>query len=192
VRDPGRSSGEAFEFLVPRARDGDEDAWRQLCARLKNVAWRVISTFHLEPSDAEDALASTFFRLADYLDEVRDPAHLPGWVAATAKREALAVLRSQGYVDRTAQSPAAGVPTEHGRDAIIDEQRIAMYNAFANLSTDSQDLLRLLTVHPPLSHREIGELMNKKRESIAPQRRSCLDKLREMDELKPFVEGHGV
>ena len=81
-----------FEVLLPKAHEGDEDAWRELCEQLRVVAWRVIAMFRLPRADAEDALAATFFRLADNLDRVREPAALPGWVATTAKREVYAIF----------------------------------------------------------------------------------------------------
>jgi RNA polymerase sigma factor (sigma-70 family) len=192
VRERRRWSTETFEVLLMKARDGDEDAWRELASRLSNVAWRVINTFELPPADADDALAATFFRLADNLHQVRDPERLPGWVATTAKHEVYALFRSRRNIDLNADVPRVAVAVEHDREVIVDELRLAMRQAFAKLSKDCQDLLRLFTTDPPLSYDEIGTILDRKHGSIGPKRRRCLDRLRDMDELKAFVEGRGV
>ena len=178
-----------FEVLLPKAREGDEDAWRELCEQLRVVAWRVIAMFRLPRADAEDALAATFFRLADNLDRVREPAALPGWVATTAKREVYAIFRSRRNVASVAQVPTVGVSGDIDRGLFREEQHAALAAAFARLSKPCQDLLRLLTIDPPLSYAEIGEILDKPHGSIGPERRRCLDRLKAMKELKPYGPG---
>ena len=155
----------------------------------KSSAWRVIGTFRLSHADAEDALAATLFRLADNLDRVREPAALPGWVATTAKREVYAMFRSRRNVAPVADVPTVGVPDNVELQLLRDDQHAALAAAFARLSKACQDLLRLLTIDPPLSYAEIGEVLGKPHGSIGPERRRCLDRLKTMKELRPFGPG---
>src|SRR5690606_18501830 len=81
--------------LVARALAGDRDAWTQIVHRYERVAWKVLSGFDLAPEDRKDVFASTFFRLFECLRSIREPDKLPGWIATTARNEALTLLRSR-------------------------------------------------------------------------------------------------
>jgi DNA-directed RNA polymerase specialized sigma24 family protein len=92
-RVPAPAGDPTLTELVESARSGDEDAWRTLVTRVKNLVWRTVNGFRLGRGDAEDAFAATFFRLAEHIDTIREPERLPGWVATTARNEALAIIK---------------------------------------------------------------------------------------------------
>jgi len=184
-----RLGGEDFNGLVALALARDKAAWEELVERLHKVAWHAIAGFDLGVEDRKDAFASTFCRLYERLDTIREPIKLPGWVATTARNEVRTLLRSRrrdipsDVVDRRLPSHQPDF-AERLMDA---ELRGALRSAMARLSPACQELLRLLTIDPPLSYGEISTLLGVPHGSIGPTRQRCLERLRETPELRPFL-----
>jgi len=186
---PAYSDAADLSTLVSHALGGERVAWEELVRRLKGVAWRAIGSFDLHAEDRNDAFASTFFRLFERLDTVREPEKLPGWVATTARNEVLTILRARQRVrptDLVDERPA--VLPDHD-EALMDlELQTALTAALHRLSPSCQELLRLLTADPPLSYDEISEITGRPRGSIGPSRQRCLEALRRTPELRPFLD----
>lgn len=186
---PADLGSASFDELAPLALAGQRLAWEALVARLQNVAWRSIGGFDLAPEDRKDAFAATFFRLFERLATVREPAKLPGWVATTARNEALTLLRSRRRdvpTDLDDQTLPAVVEEPAGR--LIEGERLhALHTGLARLSGPCQQLLRLLTLDPPLSYAEISELLDLPHGSLGPTRQRCLERLRATPEVAPFL-----
>jgi RNA polymerase sigma factor (sigma-70 family) len=186
----GATWGHRGAELVKRALDGDRAAWEAIVDELKGVVWRVLAGYGLSREDREDAFASTFFRLFERLATIREPAKLPGWLATTARNEALMLLRARGRTvatDDIGDEPAPERPPDAA--VIRGELSVAIAAAFARLPRQCQDLLRLATAEPPLSYDEIGALLDMPHGSIGPTRRRCLDRLKLAPELRPYLDG---
>jgi RNA polymerase sigma factor (sigma-70 family) len=168
--------------LVTRARNRDEEAWRLLCNRVKNVAWKVINNEGLRGPDADDAFAATFLRLAEKIDTIREPAKLPGWLATTALNECRALGRSRRRFDPRDDVPEPPDSGARPEDAVFDaEAHTAVAAAFGELPESCQRLLRLLTTDPPLAYDEISSLLDGMPVgSIGPTRARCLERLRRL------------
>ena len=176
--------------LVARARDGDEESWRQLVHRMKNVVWKTVNGFNMPTGDTEDAFAATMFRLAENLDRIRDPERLPGWLATTARNESLALLRARRRTVVMDEVPEdGGDPGDHETNLVLDELRQAVREAFATLGRECQQLLRLLTGDPPMQYRDIAEHLGVPIGSIGPTRQRCLQKLRSQQSLQSYMAG---
>ena len=178
--------------LVALALGGDRDAWTQIVHRYERVAWKVLSGFDLGTEDRNDVFASTFFRLLERLGSIREPDKLPGWIATTARNEALTLLRSRSRetpVESVGEAPAAG-PTAEPDHRLLDlELRAALRIAFDELPADCRELLVLFTVDPPLSYDEIAEITGRPRGSLGPSRARCLERLRRSPALTAYLEG---
>jgi RNA polymerase sigma factor (sigma-70 family) len=183
---PPQAAELPFTELVERALDGDEDAWRMIVARVKNLVWKVVNSFRLPRGDAEDAFAATFFRLAEHIDTIREPERLPGWVATTARNESLAILRRNRRVFSLDPTDAA-TPGDHAERIVDDELKRALHESFKLLSDACQQLLRLLTTDPPMSYDEVAELLDMPMGSIGPNRQRCLERLRANRPMRPFM-----
>jgi len=189
VADAGRTDDE-FTPLVQAALTGDAAAWDQLVERLQKVAWRSIAGFDLSRDDRKDAFAATFFRLYERLGTIREPAKLPGWVATTARNEVHTLLRARRrdvptdvgdeHLPVLEDEPAGGLLERELQDAL--------HRGLARLSAACRDLLHLLTLDPPLSYAEVGDLLDLPHGSIGPTRQRCLDRLRDTPELRPFLQ----
>lgn len=188
---PGELKPVPFDQLVPRALSGDGRAWEMLVGQLQGVVWRVIAGFDLGLEDRKDVFAATFFRLNERLDTIREPAKLPGWMATTTRNEALVLLRARRRTVATdpvaLPSPPAVEPVAEER-LVDDELRRGVQQAFATLSPECRRLLALLTVDPPLSYKEIGELLGMPHGSIGPTRQRCLEQMRRADPLRSLID----
>lgn len=170
------------------ARNGDEQAWRQLIERLKNVVWKTVNSFSMNSKNSEDAYAATVLRLAENLGRIRDPERLPGWMATTARNESLALIRSRRrevLVDQIPEADTFGAG-DHSQRIVLDELHEMIAQSFAGLSQKCQQLLRLLNSDPPMPYRDVAEFLGMPIGSIGLTRRRCLDKLRMQEPFKAY------
>lgn len=167
--------------LVQQALAGNERAWRILVDRLSGVVWKVLNSFALEEADRDDAFASTFFRLYSRLSTIEQPDRLPGWVATTARNEARALWRARQRTVPVAELPLRELRFDAIDEGLLDDELIrAALAAFKTLPPKAQTLLRLLTAVPPLSYKEIAEILGIPRGSIGPTAGRNLSQLRRL------------
>lgn len=172
--------------LHASALDREPDAWPLLIQRLKGVAWWALSSLGLSTEDRKDAFAATFARLFERLDTIREPEKLPGWVSLTATREGYAVSRrSSKYVPTLAVESRPDPQGENDEQLLDDELLESVRAGFEQLPEGCRQLLRLLTVVPPLSYQEIAEILDRPQGSLGPSRARCLDLLRK--KLVPYL-----
>ena len=169
--------------LVTRARNGERQAWDALVERYAPLIWSICRRHRLEAADAEDAAQNIWLKLVDHLDNIRDPAALPGWLATTTRRECSRILRTARRPRDAGHALAAGViPDNHAQaaeqDLLAAERHAALREAFGQLPPGCQQLLALLIEDPALSYAEISARLGVPAGSIGPSRRRCLDKLR--------------
>src|SRR5659263_468082 len=69
--------------LVAAAAGGDATAWRAIVERFEQLLWAVARGHRLGQSEAADVVQTTWLRLVENLDRIRDPDHLGAWLATT-------------------------------------------------------------------------------------------------------------
>jgi len=183
-REPVRMGAELMVTdLVTCARKGDKRAWDALVQRYSPLIWSICRRHRLRDADAEDVGQSVWSHLVDQLDNVRDPAALPGWLATTTRRECLRVLRAArepvaaGYgLDAQILSDEQARTAE--QELLVAERHAALREAFLALSPSDQRLIGLLLEDPPAPYAEISSRLGIPVGSIGPRRGRCLDKLR--------------
>jgi RNA polymerase sigma factor (sigma-70 family) len=175
--------------LVRSAADGDPVAWNSLVEQFSPHLWSVVRGYRLTDEEAADVFQQTWLRLIEYLGHIEDPARLGAWLATTARRETLKVIRGRSVpidpddlpdiVDHD-RSPEV----DHDRspeDALLASERDqALRHAIGQLPVRCQKLLALLTSEPPMSYTEIAAAVGAPVGSIGPTRRRCLQRLREL------------
>jgi DNA-directed RNA polymerase specialized sigma24 family protein len=77
--------------LVMRARDGDQPTWGAILERFAPLVWSICRRYRL--ADADAAGQAVWLQLAGQIGQIRDPAALPGWLAATTRRECGRIVR---------------------------------------------------------------------------------------------------
>ena len=171
--------------LVSRARDGDQEAWDEIVARYAPLVWATCRRHGLSGADVDDVGASVWLRLVERLDTIREPAALPGWLATTARRECLHLLRAKGRQVLAADddgivalSDATRTDPDVDEWLLAQERHIALRAAFAELPQHCQQLLSLLFTDPPTPYAQIGATLGMAVGAIGPNRQRCLDRLR--------------
>jgi DNA-directed RNA polymerase specialized sigma24 family protein len=102
----------AVTALVTRAANGEEQAWDALVERYAPLIWSICREHRLAGADAGDVGQRVWPQLVDHLDQVRDPAALPGWLATTTRRECARVQRAARGT-HTAAHPGPAAPVRH-------------------------------------------------------------------------------
>ncbi|WP_229023170.1 RNA polymerase sigma factor [Actinomarinicola tropica] len=174
--------------LVAAASRGDETAWSSLVDRYAGLVWHVVRTFRLPDAVVEDAYQTTWLRLAEHLDRIRQPESLAGWLARTARNECLRAVRlaQREHLDDEVDPPAVEEP--FGQPLEDAERDAALWDAFNTLPARCQRLLRLLLADPPIPYDTISELMDMPIGSIGPTRARCLQKLRATAGIRSLQE----
>jgi RNA polymerase sigma factor (sigma-70 family) len=169
----------SIDRLVDAAKRGDHRAWDALVARYGGMVWAVARAHRLCDADAADASQATWLKLLEHVGSLKDPAALGGWLATTARRECLRILRNAARVDPLADAPetADGGP---GLDArlLAGERDAHLWRAFEALGPRDQALLRMLAADPAPSYVEIGAALDMPIGSIGPTRARALARLR--------------
>jgi RNA polymerase sigma factor (sigma-70 family) len=177
------STDQPANDLVIRARNGNKQAWDTLVERYAPLIWSICRRHRLERADADDVGQNVWLLLVDRLDNLRDPAALPGWLATTTRRECGRVLRApRGPLAAEHAPDVETLPDKRAATAeqelLAAERHAALREAFLDLPPGCQRLITLLTADPPVSYATISARLGIPVGSIGPTRRRCLDKLR--------------
>jgi RNA polymerase sigma factor (sigma-70 family) len=171
--------------LVRDASRGDAGAWSALVDRFAPLVWSIARSYRLSQQDAADVSQTTWLRLAEHIHHVRQPERVGGWLATTAGRESLAVIRRGQRQFPSEESTL----TEMLDDDFSDEpaestlraaESVELWSAFSALPARSQLLLRLLFSDPQPSYQDIATLTGMPIGSIGPTRARCLRELRQL------------
>jgi RNA polymerase sigma factor (sigma-70 family) len=168
--------------LLQRAAKGDPAAWEEIMRRYSGLVVAKIRAFRLQDADAHDAVQTTWLRLAENLHRIQHPERLGGWLATTAARECLHILRQ----DKCTQ-PLTDAMVNHTTDpAVNPEQRIidahttqTLRTLIAELSPRRRRLLRALFADHPTSYAELSRATGIPLGSLGPTRNRALRQLRQ-------------
>jgi RNA polymerase sigma factor (sigma-70 family) len=172
--------------LVEAARAGDDKAWKALVDRFSGLLWAIARSHRLSATDAADISQTTWLRLFENLDHIENPESVGAWLATTARREALRILRVSGR-----QAPASEDSIAYLGDAdttppdgrlLAEERDRALWALIGRLPTRCQLMLRLLTTDSPLSYDDLSVAVGMPRGSLGPTRARCLEHLRRLAE----------
>lgn len=172
---------EPIADLLRAAASGSRPAWDAIVERYGRLVWSVVRGFRLDDAAAADVTQTVWLRLVEHCDRIRDPERLPGWLAATARNEAMRVSNKQRrQIPSDFEFDIADDNNPSAFERLVDfELKSAMIQAFRQLPEEGQQLLRLLCTDPPLDYQTIAELIGRPVGSIGPTRARLLDKLRE-------------
>jgi len=171
----------AVAALVRSAAAGDEQAWAGLVDRFSGTVWAVARSHRLSPADSADVSQTTWLRLVEHLGRIEQPERVGAWLATTARRESLRVLRTSGrQVPTDAELDTVPTGSEWDVDArlIVAERDRTLNKMMERLPIRCQVLLRFLSADTRLSYRELSEALDMPIGSLGPTRGRCLDHLR--------------
>jgi RNA polymerase sigma factor (sigma-70 family) len=166
--------------LLAAAAAGDQRAWDALVQRHTSLLWSIARSYRLNAADAADVVQMTWLRLVEHLDKVADPERLPGWLATTARRECIHLMRrTDRRTEFSAELPDLQDDGPEPDAALLRDERDAeLWRALTRLDELCQRLLRVLMADPPPAYADVAAALEIKIGSIGPTRARCLAKLR--------------
>ncbi len=173
--------------VMARAVDGDPQAWRSLTERFGGMIMAIARSCRLDDADVAEVHQMTWLRLVENIDRIEQRTRVGAWLATTARRESLRIIRARGRVlfdhDGLLDRPDANaVPLDAG--PLADERSEAMRAAFALLPPHCRRLMGILASDDPPSYKEISKRLSMPIGSIGPTRGRCLEHLRRiLDEI---------
>ena len=169
-------------WLVRRAAEGDQWAWERLIEQYGRLIWAMTRDFKLVESDAADVVQATWLRLLEHIDDLKHPARVGSWLAATARHECLRSVAARKKI--VLLQDDAGLTDVPAHQPDVDERLLAgeraqaVREALSRLPRQWQRLLGLLMADPPASYTEISDQLGLPIGSIGPTRGRCLARLR--------------
>jgi RNA polymerase sigma factor (sigma-70 family) len=168
--------------LVTCARNGEKQAWDAIVERYAPLIWSICRRHGLGAADTEDVGQAVWLRLLDHLGNLREPAALPGWLATTARRECLRVLRAEKPLAGGQALDAETLPDDQAATAeqelLAAEREAALREAFRDLPPCGQRLIAVLLEDPPVPYAGISARLGIPIGSIGPNRRRYLERMR--------------
>ncbi|HKR49229.1 MAG TPA: sigma-70 family RNA polymerase sigma factor [Pseudonocardiaceae bacterium] len=184
---------ESMADLFERISDGDSAAWDEILRRYGKLVSITVQSFRLQEADALDAIQMTWLRLAENAGRVQFPERLGGWLATTARRECLQILRQAklrphltDMAPETVADPSTG-PEQRALDANITRMLWKLIN---ELSPRHRTVLRMLFTDNPWSYTKIARIAGIPLGGIGPTRARALRQLR--DRLNKHELGPGA
>jgi RNA polymerase sigma factor (sigma-70 family) len=166
--------------LVKAAGAGEESCWEALVERLGGTIRAVARAHRLGEADAADVAQVTWLRLLEHVERLHEPGRVGAWLATTARRESLRVLRdSRRRVPLGDDGPELESADTPPGDALMAAERDrALWRGFKRLRSSDQALLRLLMAEPRPAYEEISAALDIPIGSIGPTRARALERLR--------------
>lgn len=177
-----RLPGEQVGELVNAAAAGDESAWNRLVEEFGGMIWAIARAHRLGDANAADVSQATWVALVQNVRKLNDPTRVGAWLATTARRECLRILR-EGERSVLFGGDAPEHPSDEPQpgDAVLTTERDqALWRGFNRLRPSDQALLRLvITAEPAPSYDEVAAALDMPIGSIGPTRQRALRRLRE-------------
>jgi len=174
------ATGCSNAMLLERAAQGEQSAWNELVNKYGGLVRSVAGSFRMQAADVHDVAQTTWLRLVQHLHTIRDPERLAGWLAMTATRECLSVLRKASRHDLVAMvgetpdpDPAVDLEeTAANRDTARD-----LWDTVAELSPRHRNLLIALFRDELDSYADVAAKCAMPIGSIGPTRARALSRL---------------
>jgi RNA polymerase sigma factor (sigma-70 family) len=169
--------------LLRACRAGDQEAWERLIYRYQRLIYTIPLRMGLGEDQAAEVFQQVCLTLLEHLDRIGQPDRIGAWLATTARRASLLLLRREQLTVRFPADEGDGFePEDHAPrpDALAERAELhhEVRRALASLDPRSRALLALLYASDePLSYAEIAETLGMALGSIGPTRARSLQKL---------------
>jgi RNA polymerase sigma factor (sigma-70 family) len=174
-----RATGDttASADLLARIGAGDPVAWEDVLRRYGKLVSTTVRSFRLQDADALDVVQTTWLRLADkaHRHRIKSPERLGGWLAATARRECLYILRRCSGTSQTVIPDVDPSAEQHVIEAHTSQM---LQRLITELPPRQRTLLRTLFTDAPRSYAEVAGADGIPLGGIGPTRLRALQQLR--------------
>lgn len=170
--------------LVTKAGEGEARAWEELVNRFGGMIAATGRRYRLSTSDVAELQQTTWLRLVENLHRIEQPERVGGWLATTARRESLQLLRRASKYHSGADQMLANMADKHLPEPdsrpIAEEREAVVRAAWDRLKPRCQELLSLLVSDDPMGYKDLSQLLQMPVGSIGPTRQRCLQHLRRL------------
>lgn len=181
--------------LVRECLDGNQEAWRALIAKYKNLIYSIPLKYHATPQDAADIFQLVCLDLFNELKNLRKTESLRSWLITVAihksyqwkkKEQRWATHDLEESVEKIERAAARLRPSD--RELAGEAEREQMVReALDRLQGRCQEMIRLLFFSdPPLPYNEVAQRLGLATGSIGFIRGRCLKKLQSVLEDMGF------
>jgi len=163
--------------LIRRCIEGDQEAWKQLVRRYERLIYSIALRICRDSETAADVLQQVCLELYQRLDEVRNTATLPSWIATVTRRKSCDYWRSCQPAE-----PLLDDGSADSEDIFANiERQHTLERAMASLPERNRRLMQMLYMSGhDYSYQEIAQQLGMPVASIGPTRIRSLKKLRKL------------
>lgn len=175
---PSSAPATGNDELLRSAAGGDEQAWTEIVQRYRGLVSAVVRSYRLQDADAHDAEQRTWLRLVEHRHAVRDPQRLGGWLATTASRECLRILRESRAVV-TDELDAVPDPHRTVEDRVVDADTVSrLWTIVGELPPRGRTIMMELFAEEPRPYAEVARDTGIPIGSLGPSRARLIDRVR--------------
>jgi RNA polymerase sigma factor (sigma-70 family) len=158
---------------------GDAGVWTETVRRYEGLLRGSARAILRNDADVDEAVQRTWVLLFRHADRIHDCKGLPGWLATTARREALAVVRSQqrAVPSEDVADHVAPDDADLGADLMSLELRRELHRAVGTLP-DTQRRIVWALLREPASYDALSQELGIPRGSLGPLRGRAVRALR--------------
>ena len=170
---------------------GDQAAWDAIVDRFQGLVWATARAHRLSRADAADVAQTTWLRLVEHLDRIREPERLGAWLATTARNECLRHIRLHGAGLPTDEADMFESPSTTG-PSWLSSSASGTRRSGAGSAGSATAARRCSGSSSPVdepSYEAVGAALDMPIGAIGPTRLRCLEKLRASCPLDPAFEG---
>jgi RNA polymerase sigma factor (sigma-70 family) len=165
--------------LLGRIAAGDDATWRQVVRQYEGLLRGTARSILRNDADVDEAVQRTWILLLSHADRINDADRIPGWLATTVRREALAIVRGQQRsIPSEDVGDRAGVDDlDLATDLLRAELDEALHHAVDALPPTQRLLVRAL-LKEPASYDDLSRELGIPRGSLGPLRGRAVRTLR--------------
>jgi len=171
------------ERLVRACLDGDDEAWRALIDKYRNLIYSIPIKYRASPEDAADIFQSVCLELFSHLSQLRKTGALRGWLITVTTHQSFHWKRKhlkrmgREEADLNAETPGSELPAPADVSEEVEREQMVR-DATALLSPRCREMIRLLFyTEPPLPYKEVARRLGLATGSVGFIRGRCLNRL---------------
>lgn len=158
------------------------EGWKALVEAYSGLVWSIARGMRLGQQDAEEVYQNTWLLLYRYARGIRDARSLPAWIATTARREAMVLVRRERLrrdVESVHGEGATGISAQTPSNSADErEESLLLMGALLELSPRCRSILSRLYYSPgEITYKQLAEELGMPIGSLGPTRLRCLERL---------------
>jgi RNA polymerase sigma factor (sigma-70 family) len=180
------------ERLIKECVAGNEEAWRTLINRYKNLVFSIPRKLGFSLSDSNEIFQQVCLQLVSSLPTFREPKTLPAWIIKVTSHRCFQLAKSDQRIKSVGPAAYHGdIPNpEPLPDRLLDQlkQEQTLRDGLSQLPPRCRELIRMLFFEmPPVPYEEVARQLGLATGSVGFIRMRCLKKLRERMEREGFA-----